>query len=156
VWNWALQAAAESPVGGSRRLRRMAGAGGLLTSDCVELLNSLQQLKRSCGDVLAHLRLSFPRFHFTGEEELLRTVALAGRHPALTQPSPQPCGPLVWPFIRHITFLVKHGTPARENKRPQEHTKRLWETRDTCSRVNFSSAIWLIHVLSNKARGECA
>jgi hypothetical protein len=81
MWTKLLQAAAESHVVGSRRLRRMAGPGGLLTSDCAELLKSLQQLRRSCGDVLAHLRLRFPRFHFTGDEELLRTVAVAGRCP---------------------------------------------------------------------------
>jgi len=39
-----------------------------------------------------------------------------------------------------MTVLVKDG--------PCACAKRLWEARDTCSKTNFPSAVWLVHVLS--------
>jgi len=42
---------------------------------------------------------------------------------------------------------------SSSNMDPQHVNMKAVEIRETCSKAHFSSAGWLVHVLSNQARG---
>jgi hypothetical protein len=49
------------------------------------------------------------------------------------------------------TLLVKHGTSAREDRRAREY--KCGESEKRARKPTFPVRFWLVHVLSNKARG---